>query len=316
MATLLYSTSQHHCKIMAFQSRISVEESVCTLQAMRKQEDDFYSCEGSAYFHSHQLSFLSSPEAAAPVDESCRSKMIEWCYQIVDFCKFSRETGAIAINYLDRYTHSSLETRDNRGLFQLACMTCLYTAIKIHEPQAMEPKAVSSLSRGIFSAQEVIDMERKILAALKWRVHPPTALAFLRHYLLVVPENIISSSERSVIIELCKFQTELAVKDCLFLGSKPSTIALVALRNALEFTSPPCSSMNSILDTIIRYADIRSNDIERTYVKSRLFRCLETNTFSVSPGCVSQRTVQLCKQQTSKGLLGSPRSVSASTTHA
>jgi hypothetical protein len=277
---------------------------------MRKQEDDVYCCDASACVHSRHVSFLCSLDAA-PVDESCRSRMIEWCYEIVDSCKFSRETVAIAINYLDRFTHLSCETRDDRHLFQLACMTCLYTAIKIHEPQAMDPKAVSSLSRGIFSAQKIIDMEQKILAALRWRVHPPTAVAFVYHYLHIVPEKILSSSERSVIIELSKIQTELAVKDCLFVASKPSTIALVALRNALDVASPPCSTIDSIMDTVIRSADIRANAIELMYVKSRLFRYLETSTFSASPYCASHWTGLLCKQKSGNGLLGSPRSVSA-----
>ena len=41
--------------------------------------------------------------ASKPVDEDCRVKMCEWCYQVVDFCKFRRETVGIGMSYLDRY---------------------------------------------------------------------------------------------------------------------------------------------------------------------------------------------------------------------
>lgn len=36
-------------------------------------------------------------------DETCRLKMSEWCYKICDYLGASRETVAIAFNYLDRF---------------------------------------------------------------------------------------------------------------------------------------------------------------------------------------------------------------------
>lgn len=300
---------------MSFQSKRSFVELVSTLQAMKKQEDDVYWCENNAYVPKGHMGFLSSPETA-PVDGFCRSRMIEWCFQVVDFCKFSRETVAIAANYLDRYTHCSAEAINNRRSFQLASMTCLYTAIKIHEPQAMEPQTVSNMSRGVFSADEITDMERKILAALKWRVNPPTAISFVHHYLDTVPENVLSSSERSAVFELSKLQTEFAVKDSGFVTSKPSTIALAALNNALTFALPSSLLSDSIMGVVIQFADLHCNAFDLLDVKCRLFRGLETSVFTVSPGGTCSRTDVVCKQQANSELLGSPRSVSVTTSQA
>mmetsp|Transcript_34041 Transcript_34041/g.81834 ORF Transcript_34041/g.81834 Transcript_34041/m.81834 type:complete len:103 (+) Transcript_34041:2860-3168(+) len=60
------------------------------LEVMLNQEEHEYKC----------FDYLAANEAirkkaAKPVDEDCRVKMCEWCYQVVDFCKFRRETVGI-----------------------------------------------------------------------------------------------------------------------------------------------------------------------------------------------------------------------------
>jgi hypothetical protein len=170
------------------------------------------------------------------VNVDCRSKMVSWCFQVVDFCKFQRETVSIAINYLDRYmcTPASQAAHLDRKVFQLTAMTCLYTAVKCHEPEAMDPKLVSTLSRGTYSPQEVESMEANILGALGWRMNPPTALSFVRMYLYLLPEGFLSSAQRETAYEISKFQTELAVNEYDFLSVRPSVIGYSALINALE----------------------------------------------------------------------------------
>lgn len=60
------------------------------VEVMLHQEEHEYKC----------FDYLAANEAirkkaAKPVDEDCRVKMCEWCYQVVDFCKFRRETVGI-----------------------------------------------------------------------------------------------------------------------------------------------------------------------------------------------------------------------------
>lgn len=72
------------------------------------------------------------------VDEKCRKAMVEWCFTVVDAFDLSRETVAIAQSILDRYLSSgngiSSEVLSNKQKYQLATITCFYTAVKIHEP--------------------------------------------------------------------------------------------------------------------------------------------------------------------------------------
>lgn len=297
---------------MTLAPQLSTEEVIATLEVMRRQEEQIYRCKKGIYLsNSHMLNLL--PLDQVPVDESCRSRMIEWCYQVVDFCKFSRETVAIAINYLDRYTQCSLQTRNDRKLFQLASITCLYTATKVHEPQVIEPEALSKLSRGVFSTQEVVDMEREILTALKWQVNPPTAQSFVHLFLEVLPESIIGPTERDAIVELSKFQTELAISDPLFVATNPSTIALAAFSNSLKFTSLSATFIESLVSTVIQLAAINCDALELLDIEDRLFVGLESSAATAS--IFRLTTSRTCKQKAIRGknLCESPRSVSVTT---
>ena len=98
----------------------------------------------------------AADDSSSHVDEICRFKMCEWSFQIVDFCKFHRESVDIAMNYLDRFllTKVGQAALQDRNVYQLVAMTCLYSAIKIHERQALSPAVVSQLSRGVYTAEQ------------------------------------------------------------------------------------------------------------------------------------------------------------------
>merc|ERR1712232_842236 len=93
----------------------------------------------------------------APVDSSCRFAMARWCNETADFCNYKRETVAIAINCLDRFmsTPNGREVLLDRNLYQLAAMTALYSSVKIHEQEAMDPDLMSMLSRGVHTPAAV-----------------------------------------------------------------------------------------------------------------------------------------------------------------
>lgn len=213
-------------------SIMSPDDISSTIQAMRMQESRGYKC--ADYLSHRQQSH--KPCHASPVDAECRFKMVEWCYQVVDFCKFGRETVAIAMSYLDRYlmTEAGRPALDDRKIFQLAAITSVYTAIKIHEPQAMESKVVAKLSRGTYTEQQVTDMEMSILVAIEWRMNPPTALSFLNAFFALLPEGTMIQMEQDAMYEFAKFQTELAVNEFSLVAIDASTVAFSALLNALE----------------------------------------------------------------------------------
>jgi Cyclin, N-terminal domain/Cyclin, C-terminal domain len=203
-----------------------------TLQAMRRQETSGYAKRD--FLHLRDDVDSDGGCSSIDIDVDCRDKMCDWSHQIVDFCKFSRESVEIAMSLLDRFllTPAGTTALRDRTVYQLASMTCLYTAIKVHERQALNPSVVSQLSRGTYSAEQIEATEATILTALQWRVNPPTALSFVREFLsTMLPEM---SEETASILALACAQTERAVAHYGFIAVPASTIAYGALLNALE----------------------------------------------------------------------------------
>ena len=126
--------------------------------------------------------------------------MIRWNLHIAETCHFTLSTIEIATYLLDQFvalqstrspptttTTPSLMTRhvaSNARTFQLASMTCLYIAAKVHEEQCLTPVQLETMSNGRFVAMDLVHMEVAILTCLKWRVNPPTASGMLRLFFL------------------------------------------------------------------------------------------------------------------------------------
>lgn len=247
----------------ALLTRMEASEVADRIGAMRKQEDTTYCC--SDYLGDNEE--LRST-ARKPVDEECRVKMCEWCYQVVDFCKFRRETVAIGMSYLDRYLSTPYGRRalTDRKEYQLSAMTTLYMAIKLHEPLEMETSLLADLSRGCYNEQEISDMEKDILNALGWRIQGPTPLSFVQHFLALLPDTV-HPAVATAIMDYARFQTELAVSDYGFVTIKYSNIALAAILNAVEGMEQslfPLKTQGGFLRAVERFSGIMVEDVEET----------------------------------------------------
>ena len=225
------------------------ESTFDTMSAMRLQEE-------CAYQVTNYLAAIPSSGplhwAEAPIDIECRQVMAKWTIDVCDFCHYSRETAAIALNCLDRF----MATRDghrillDRDQYQLAAMTALYSAVKIHESEAMDTALVSTLSRGVHSAEAVEKMEQRLLAAIQWRVNPPTAHAFVREMFGFLADNLFSASTRETLVELAKIQIELAICDYHLSQHPGSHIAFASLVNAFESIETDVPFLDSFESTV------------------------------------------------------------------
>eukprot|EP00549_Striatella_unipunctata_P001771 CAMPEP_0118682008 /NCGR_PEP_ID=MMETSP0800-20121206/5254_1 /TAXON_ID=210618 ORGANISM="Striatella unipunctata, Strain CCMP2910" /NCGR_SAMPLE_ID=MMETSP0800 /ASSEMBLY_ACC=CAM_ASM_000638 /LENGTH=295 /DNA_ID=CAMNT_0006578365 /DNA_START=27 /DNA_END=911 /DNA_ORIENTATION=- len=174
-------------------------------------------------------------KATNKIDANCRAKMAHWAYQIIDFCDFERGTVAVAMNYLDRFMASKIgqEIVLNKKSYQLAAMTALYLAVKIHEPIQIEVELMAEMSRGCYKAEEISQMEEIMLDGLAWRTQGPTALAFVEHFMELMPSSV-PSVVVAAIVEQARYQTELAVSDYDLACQNQSEVALAAIMNAIE----------------------------------------------------------------------------------
>ena len=205
-------------------------------------------------------------------------------HQVVDFCKFSRETVAIAMSILDRF----LSTQQGRSAifdsadFQLAAMTSLYTAVKIHEPEVMSAQLVSTLSRGAHSEAEVKVMERRILQSVKWHVNPPTSLSFVRSFLDLLPSDFLDEATKSTLYEVSKYQTELVVADYSLVIVPASTIAYASLVNALEGVCLDRTVLGFVSSILAQAAGLDMLSATLVHVQGQLFEAVTQQTAHTS----------------------------------
>lgn len=169
------------------------------------------------------------------INAKCRDTMADWCYQVIDFCNFHRDTAGIAISYLDSFLSTregNFALTDTRN-FQLAAMCSLELAIKLTEPQKVDMNFLIELSKRSFSVAELAEMERKILTALDWRMNPPMPLDFALHFLELLSQNM-HSSVKDALLKFTRIQTEYASRNYSFISYKPSLIGFVSVLNAID----------------------------------------------------------------------------------
>jgi hypothetical protein len=147
------------------------------------------------------------------VDEAWRQRMCEWMYGVVDHCNFRRDIVGVSTAYLDLCLSKDTEVINSRRTYQLAAMTSLYLAMKVYDTSYVKLESLLKLGRGLFRAEDVIQMEQRMLSKLQWNVHPPTAMCFLRHYMRLFP-NTLSHSTSYMIAEISRFVAEISV--CLY----------------------------------------------------------------------------------------------------
>jgi hypothetical protein len=184
--------------------------------------------------------------ARKPVNEDCRLKMCQWCFHVINYCKFRRETVVVAMSYLDRYlsTEHGRPALLSQKHYQLVAMTALYIAIKISEPMEVDTSLLSDLSQGMYSEMDFVDMEQHILEVLEYRVCGPTALSFVQVFLGLAPVTI-HPDVAALIMDSARYQTELLVSSQSLCTVKPSEAAFAAILNAMEGLDESILTLNA-----------------------------------------------------------------------
>ncbi|KAL7517871.1 hypothetical protein ACHAWX_002748 [Stephanocyclus meneghinianus] len=182
---------------------------VDSISAMHLQEKKTPRC--SNYFQRSRV-----------VDESCRTAMVNWLFQISDALSLNRETVSLAISFLDRFLSSktacSTQALEDRHKFQLAAITSYYIAVKIFEPVQLGVNMLVKLCRGFYEQSAILAMENDILFSLDWRVSSPTPLDFMRQML-----ELLSFNEQSI-VENARIHMRNVTSDVHFSTFTPSVV--------------------------------------------------------------------------------------------
>lgn len=220
---------------------------------MRRQETKIYHAADYLNYsppRSGPATSSQNQKGSSPIDAACREKMVAWCYQVTDYCGFSRSTVEVAMSLVDRFLskshssphHSSLADKclTSRRTYQLAVMTALYTSIKVIEPAVFDPAIIASLGRGSVTETQVAEMERRLLGGVDWNVNHPTAAALVYSLADLLPASTTTPSAehygriKATLLTVALYQTELAVSDCGLVTVPSSTVAVAALVHAIR----------------------------------------------------------------------------------
>jgi hypothetical protein len=256
------------------QSMMNIEASLLNIEAMLRQEE-------SCYTVPDYLRYLPSHTAfGQAVDAAARFSIAEWCVKIMDFCQYKPETAAIAMSCLDRFvsTPDGHHVLLDRCKFQLAALTAVYTAVKIHEQQAMAPELVANLSHGSHTEADIEAMERRMLKALQWRVNPPTSMDFVRKFLDLVPQDALDERSRTCAVELAQYQVDISVLNYGFCTSKASSIAFASLLNAVESVHSDSATCSYIESVIARSTKIDSHSFQD--LRDQLYEAISSQPVS------------------------------------
>jgi len=255
---------------------------------MRRQEESFLCTDylsgcGDAIQCGNETTSQTTVRPA--IDVGCRTKMCEWCYQIADFCKYQRESVGIGMHYLDRFLSSGSEAANmaltNKKVYQLAAMTAFYIAIKLFEPSQIEVKTLSELSRGCYSVEEITEMEAEFLRALSWRMHAPSSVAFVHHYLSLIPAYLAHDKVAlQLMLDVSLYQTELAVGEYDLASARPSVIAFASIVNAMNILGTrhfPETERILFGEIVSSATEMDHLSFEFTSIKNFLGMCLSKN---------------------------------------
>lgn len=197
------------------------DETLSVLAAMRSQEDEVSAC----------YNYLQNSETE--IDYTCRKSMVTWCQQVQKALKLSPETVWIAISFFDRYLSSgkgkSSAALQDKYTFQLTVITCFYTAVKLYEDVELSVSTLAKLCKNYYKKNDIIESEEDILFALDFRLATPTAMDFIRHYMKLLPSEMITSS----VMKACEEKVAYTSTDIYFTFCKPSVVGASCLASVL-----------------------------------------------------------------------------------
>jgi hypothetical protein len=186
------------------------------------------------------LQFSSNSTSSAIINNSDRTKMCSWYYEMSTFLKISPATASRSMTYLDRFMASSSPTAEKasqaRGEYQLAALTTLFLSIKLFERLNIQPCHVSYLSRGRYTSEEVIVMEMELLKALQFRVTNATKLDYANQILdCVFPHQInVNDFLKSSMRDMTSLQLQLSDFYVSFSKERQSLVGFAAVINTFE----------------------------------------------------------------------------------
>merc|ERR1712002_500283 len=184
------------------------------------------------------------------VNGKMRAVLIDWLIDVHSQFKLLQETLYMTVFIIDRYLQTEgLHLKRNK--FQLLGVTCMFTASKVEEMYAPEINDFVYITDNAYTAQEIRQMELRVLQALNFEVCRPLPLHFLRRYSKAGDVDVQHHT-------LAKYIIELAQVDYSMASLPPSLVAASSLFLSLLILVPDGDV--SLWDCSLEYYSLYTSD--------------------------------------------------------
>ncbi|EFP08695.1 hypothetical protein CRE_19863 [Caenorhabditis remanei] len=194
---------------------------------IRKKEDgqdeamfscDEYFSDIIKYMMHRQMKERPSPNYESQVTEEMLTILIDWFHEIAKEYSLKQETFHLACNLVHRLL-SFLNV--DKSQLQLVGTTCLMIATKFEEVFPPEIREFSIITDDTYGVDEILRMEKFILAQLNFDVALPTAAWFAASFGKRMKFNVKMT-------RTMRYLVDLSLLDVHFLRYRPSDIAAAA----------------------------------------------------------------------------------------
>lgn len=168
------------------------------------------------------------------ISEKMRSILIDWLVEVHFKFKLTDETLFLTVNIIDRFLQCN---QCNKEHLQLVGVTSMLIASKYEEIYPPEVKDFVYITDNAYNAQQVLQMENRILKGLNFNLTVPSSFRFLQRYSKVCELDELS-------FNFARYVLELSLVDYKFLKYKPSTLAVSAIFVAQRVTKCCCRDLS------------------------------------------------------------------------
>uniref|UniRef100_A0A8C5G2T0 G1/S-specific cyclin-D1-like n=1 Tax=Gouania willdenowi TaxID=441366 RepID=A0A8C5G2T0_GOUWI len=161
-----------------------------------------------------------------------REELAKWAMEVCSECSCDEAVFPLSVSLLDRFLSASLSLPVSPYCLASGC---ILIASKLTECENVTADTLCAAADYSFQLSNLREMERVILAALRWDTAAVTAQDFLPHLLSSLEEDRLSEEGvRSTLRRHSDTLAALCSCDSRFLGAPPSLVAAASLNCALR----------------------------------------------------------------------------------
>lgn len=180
------------------------------------------------------------------ISEKMRSILVDWLIEVHLKFKLIPETLYLTVNLIDRYLERE---HVQRSKLQLVGVTAMLIASKYEEIYAPIVKDFVYITDNAYTKEEILAMERKMLAVLDFDIQTVSPLRFLERY-----DKVVGGDE--FMFNMGKYLIELSLVQYRMNQFSPSEIAASAL-----YLSMKMLKRGHWNDRLIRHSHFQENDL-------------------------------------------------------